>query len=88
MLLSFWSLADINVNILTLTVISYKGENSIQSTYVVSVQPDFKYFSSEHLPVAIPALLVLIAVITALLLLSPLYYPLLYSQSTQDQAFP
>ena len=75
MLLSFWSLADISINILTLTVISYKGENSIQSTYVVSVQPDFKYFSSEHLLVAIPALLVLIAVITPLLiilLLSPL----------------
>ena len=75
MLLSFWSLADISVNILTLTVISYKRENSIQSTYVVSVQPEFKYFSPEHLPVAIPALLVLIAVITPLLiilLLSPL----------------
>ena len=73
MLLSFWSLADISVNILIPTeIISY--DKSIPSTYMVSIQPDFKYFSSEHLPVAIPALLVLLVVITPLLsvlLLSP-----------------
>ena len=74
MLLSFWSLTDTSVSILTPTGISYRNGSSSLHMYVVSVQPDFKYFSPEHLPVAIPALLVLLVAITPLvsvLLLSP-----------------
>ena len=73
MILSFWSLADTSVNILTPKIITY-SQNS--STYVVSLQPDMGYFSLPHLPVAIPALLVLVVLITPLLVIL-LFFPLL-----------
>ena len=66
-------MADTSVNILTPYKLVYRNSLS-PHTYLVSVQPDFKYFSPEHLPIAIPALLVLLMVITPLvcvLLLSP-----------------
>ena len=48
MILSFWSLADTSVTPMNHT------------SYVVSLQPDIRYVSPLHLPVAIPALLVLV----------------------------
>ena len=68
MILSFWSLADTSIKILTPELIS--------DSLWVSVQPDMRYFSPRHLPVAIPALLVLLVLITPLLLLL-LFFPLL-----------
>ena len=71
MLLSFWSLADISVNVLTPVVINYETG----STAYVSIQPNIRYFSTEYIPVALPALLVLLVIIVPLvsvLLLSPL----------------
>ena len=73
MILSFWSLADTSVNILTPKIITY-SQNS--STYVVSLQPDMGYFSLPHLPVAIPALLVLVVLLSPLLVIL-LFFPLL-----------
>lgn len=71
MILSFWSLADTSVHILTPTFI--KGIK----TPFVSLQPELQYFSSlPHLLVAIPAILVLVVLITPLLFLL-LFYPLL-----------
>ena len=75
MFLSFWSLSDISLNILTPVVIRYKAGQSVSTGLFVSIQPDFKYFSLSHIPVAIPALLVMIVVIAPLvfiLLSSPL----------------
>ena len=63
MMLSFWSLADISINILTPTVF----ETQHKSMFMVSIQPNITFFSSEHLPLAIPALLVLLVVIFPLL---------------------
>ena len=63
MMLSFWSLADISINILTPTVL----ETQYKSMFMVSIQPNITFFSSEHLPLAIPALLVLLVVIFPLL---------------------
>ena len=63
MMLSFWSLADISINILTPTVF----ETQYKSMFMVSIQPNITFFSSEHLPLAIPALLVLLVVIFPLL---------------------
>ena len=63
MMLSFWSLADISINILTPTVL----ETQNNSMFMVSIQPNITFFSSEHLPLAIPALLVLLVVIFPLL---------------------
>ena len=71
MLLSFWSLADTSINILTPTVFEFRESPPL---YMVSIQPDIRYFSPQHLPVAIPALLVLLVLIlplVAVLLLSP-----------------
>ena len=68
MILSFWSLANTSIQILTPKVIS--------GSLWVSVQPDMRYFSLRHLPVAIPSLLVLLVLITPLLLLL-LFFPLL-----------
>ena len=65
MMLSFWSLADISINILTPTVL----ETHHYSMYMVSIQPDIAYFSSQHLPMAIPALLVLLVVILPLVII-------------------
>ena len=71
MILSFWSLADTSVHILTPTFI--KGIK----TPFVSLQPELSYFSSlPHLLVAIPAILVLVVLITPMLFLL-LFYPLL-----------
>ena len=72
MLLSFWSLSDISLNILTPVVI--QGQSGTTGLFV-SIQPDVEYFSLAHIPVAIPALLVMIVVIGPLvfiLLGSPL----------------
>ena len=74
MLLSFWSLSDISLNILTPVVIQYKAGLSASTGLFVSIQPDIEYFSLPHIPVAIPALLVMILVIAPLvfiLLASP-----------------
>ena len=71
MLLSFWSLADTSINILTPTVFEFRESPPL---YMVSIQPDIRYFSPQHLTVAIPALLVLLVLILPLvivLLLSP-----------------
>ena len=65
MMLSFWSLADISINILTPTVL----ETQHYSMYMVSIQPDITYFSPQHLPLAIPALLVLLVVILPLVII-------------------
>ena len=65
MLLSFWSLADISINILTPTVL----ETQHYSMYMVSIQPDITFFSPHHLPLAIPALLVLLVVILPLVII-------------------
>ena len=66
MMLSFWSLADISINILTPTVL----DTQHYSMYMVSIQPDVTYFShNEHLPLAIPALLVLLVVILPLVII-------------------
>ena len=66
MFLSFWSLSDISLNILTPVVIRYKAGQSVSTGLFVSIQPDVKYFSLSHIPVAIPALLVMIVVIAPL----------------------
>ena len=67
MMLSFWSLADISINILTPTVLETQHYYSM---YMVSIQPDIIYFShNEHLPLAIPALLVLLVVILPLVII-------------------
>ena len=71
LILSFWSLADTSVHILTPTFI--KGIK----TPFVSLQPELPYFSPlPHLLVAIPAILVLVVLITPLLFLL-VFYPLL-----------
>ena len=62
MMLSFWSLANISINILTPTVL----ETQHYSMYMVSIQPEIAFFSQQHLPLAIPALLVLLVVILPL----------------------
>ena len=64
-MLSFWSLADISINILTPTVF----ETQNKSMFMVSIQPNITFFSSEHLPLAIPALLVLLVVIFPLVIM-------------------
>ena len=61
-LMTFWSLADISINILTPTVL----ETQHYSMYMVSIQPDITFFTPQHLPLAIPALLVLLVVILPL----------------------
>ena len=65
MMLSFWSLADISINILTPTVL----ETQHYTMYMVSIQPDFTFFSPKHPPLAIPALLVLLVVILPLVII-------------------
>ena len=65
MMLSFWSLADISINILTPTVL----DTQHYSMYMVSIQPDITFFSPQHLPLAIPALLVLLVVILPLVII-------------------
>ena len=65
MMLSFWSLADISINILTPSVL----ETNNTSIYMVSIQPDIAFFSPQHLPLAIPALLVLLVVILPLVII-------------------
>ena len=73
MLLSFWSLADITMNIsFTSTALIHNGAALLQ---VVALEPHITFFSLEHLPIVILALLVLLVVIAPLLLillLSPL----------------
>ena len=77
MLLSFWSLADITmnvtINILTPTKLTHDGA---ALSWVVELEPDMKFFSPEHLPVVILALIVLVAVIAPLLIIL-LFSPLL-----------
>ena len=73
MILSFWSLAETSVDILTPTIITYSSNSSI---YVVSHQPNIRYFSPKHLLVAIPALLILVVLVTPLLTVL-LFFPLL-----------
>ncbi len=68
MLLSFWSLADITMNItfniLTSTRLIHNNDVVLS---VVALEPNLKYFSWEHIPVVILALLVLLIVIIPLL---------------------
>ena len=66
MLLSFWSLSDISLNILTPVVI--QGQSDTTGLFV-SIQPDVEYFSLSHIPVAIPALLVMIVMIGPLVII-------------------
>ena len=75
MLLSFWSLADITMNItfniLTSTRLIHNNDVVVS---VVALEPHIKYFSLEHIPIVILALLVLLIVIIPLLvvlLISP-----------------
>ena len=75
MLLSFWSLADITMNItfniLTLTRLIHNNDVVVS---VVASEPHIKYFSLRHIPIVILALLVLLIVIIPLLvvlLISP-----------------
>ena len=75
MLLSFWSLADITMNItfniLTSTRLIHNNDVVVS---VVALEPHMKYFSLEHIPIVILALLVLLIVIVPLLvvlLISP-----------------
>ena len=69
MLLSFWSLADItmniNINILTSTRLIHNNDAVVS---VVALEPNMNYFSVEHIPIVILALLVLLIVIIPLLL--------------------
>ena len=68
MLLSFWSLADItmniNINILTSTRLIHNNDAVVS---VVALEPNMNYFSVEHIPIVILALLVLLIVIIPLL---------------------
>ena len=75
MLLSFWSLADITMNItfniLTSTRLIHNNDVVVS---VVALEPNLKYFSLKHIPIVILALLVLLIVIIPLLvvlLISP-----------------
>ena len=75
MLLSFWSLADITMNItfniLTSTRLIHNNDVVVS---VVALEPQIKYFSWEHIPIVVLALLVLLIVIIPLLvvlLISP-----------------
>ena len=75
MLLSFWSLADITMNItfniLTSTRLIHNNDVVVS---VVALEPQMKYFSWKHIPIVILALLVLLIVIVPLLvvlLISP-----------------
>ena len=75
MLLSFWSLADITMNItfniLTSTRLIHNNDVVVS---VVALEPHIKYFSLEHIPIVILASLVLLIVIIPLLvvlLISP-----------------
>ena len=75
MLLSFWSLADITMNItfniLTSTRLIHNNDVVVS---VVALEPHMKYLSLEHIPIVILALLVLLVVIVPLLvvlLISP-----------------
>ena len=68
MLLSFWSLADITMNItfniLTSTRLIHNNDVVVS---VVALEPQIKYFSLKHIPIVILALLVLLIVIIPLL---------------------
>ena len=68
MLLSFWSLADITMNItfniLTSTRLIHNNDVVVS---VVALEPNLKYFSLKHIPIVILALLVLLIVIIPLL---------------------
>ena len=75
MLLSFWSLADITMNVTfnILTSTRLIHNDGVVSS-VVALEPHMKYFSLEHIPIVILALLVLLIVIGPLLvvlLISP-----------------
>ena len=69
MLLSFWSLADITMNItfniLTSTRLIHNNDVVVS---VVALEPHIKYLSLEHIPIVILALLVLLIVIVPLLI--------------------
>ena len=69
MLLSFWSLADITMNItfniLTSTRLIHNNDAMVT---VVALEPNLKYSSWEHIPIVILALLVLLIVIIPLLI--------------------
>ena len=70
LLLSFWSLADITMNIafnvLTPTRLI---QNGVLKSSVVQLEPHTKYFSLQHLPAVLLAIIVLLAVIAPLLIL-------------------
>ena len=70
LLLSFWSLADITMNIafnvLTPTRILHNG---VLKSSVVQLEPNIQYFSLQHLPVVFLALIVLLVVIAPLLIM-------------------
>ena len=68
MLLSFWSLADITMNITfnILTSTRLLSNNDVIVS-VVALEPQMKYFSLKHIPIVILALLVLLIVIAPLL---------------------
>ena len=62
-LLSFWSLAEISMILLSTKSIS----NDDVVVSVVALEPQMKYFSLQHIPLVILALLVLLIVIVPLL---------------------
>ena len=68
-LLSFWSLVDTSVRIIMYTKIMYTQNTSWHHRYVSSLQPSVHYFSMQHAPVAVPALLLQLVVIVPLLVL-------------------
>ena len=70
MLLSFWSLADITMNItfniLTSTRLIHNNDVVVS---VVALEPNMKYSSLKHIPIVILSLLVLLIVIIPLLVI-------------------
>ena len=68
-LLSFWSLVDTSVHIIMYTKIMYTQNTSWHHRYVSSLQPNVRYFSMQHAPVAVPAILLQLVVIVPLLVL-------------------
>ena len=68
-LLSFWSLVDTSVHILRYSNLTNVSGNTPENCYAVYLQPELKYFSPQHLLVAIPAILLLLLVVVPLLMI-------------------
>ena len=68
-LLSFWSLVDTSVHILRYSNLTNVSGNTSENCYAVYLKPELKYFSPQHLLVAIPAILLLLLVVVPLLMI-------------------